>query len=547
MFNTAVEFSSVRSDQDLPIVIADKPISTRDRNIALAAIVALAIIDAIAIPFANVHVARVDAFIPVLQTVMCAIDLLTAALLFAQYSIHPVRGVLAVASGYVFSGLFALIQTLAFPGGYAPTGIIGDGLNSAAWFFVLWHTTFPLALIAYVLSRDRGDTASLSGRSTAITITGTIVCVLAAVTGLTWLTTHGTRYLPALYLNAVEQTPFGATINISLWATNIAAFVMLFVRRRTVLDLWLMVILFAWWPNFLVAIAHTVVRFTAGWYIARFSALVASSTLLIVLLAESTALYARLAHAFMLLQRERADRLAGVQAATAAMAHELRQPLTAIAMRGAAGVNWLKRTPPDLNSARECFNWMIDASLRADEIIAATRGLFRKTPIQFTAVQINDVVREVLSLIQDDLRVEAVVASAEYEENLPEIHAAATQIQQVILNLVKNAIEAMRSVAPGKRRLRLVTGFNGKSTVSVYIQDSGPGIASKVQDRMFDPFFTTKPSGTGLGLSICRTIVEDHGGKLRLSKTDARGTSFELILPLGGRLSVANPTPAEGG
>ena len=99
MFNTAVESSFVRSDRDLPIVIADKPISTRDRNIALAAIVALAIIDALAIPFANVHVARVDAFIPVLQTVMCAIDLLTAALLFAQYSIHPVRGVLAVASG----------------------------------------------------------------------------------------------------------------------------------------------------------------------------------------------------------------------------------------------------------------------------------------------------------------------------------------------------------------------------------------------------------------------------------------------------------------
>jgi signal transduction histidine kinase len=542
MVNTAVESSSVRSDQDLPIVIADMPISPRHRNIALAAIAALAIVDAIVIPFANVHLARVDAFIPVLQTVMSAIDLLTAALLFAQYSIHPVRAVLAVASGYVFSGLFAFIQTLAFPGGYAPAGIIGDGLNSAAWFFVLWHTTFPLALIVYVLSKDRGDTAGLSGGSTATTIAGTMVCVLAAAAGLTWLATHGTRYLPAIYLNAA---PFGAAVNISLWAANITAFVILFVRRRTVLDLWLMVILFAWWPNFLVAIAHTVVRFTAGWYIARFSALVASSTLLIVLLAESTALYARLAHAFVLLRRERADRLADVQAATAAMAHELRQPLTAIAMRGAEGKNWLKRTPPNLNSARECFDSIIDASLRSDKIIAAIRGLFRKAPIQFTAVQINDVVREVLALIEDDLQVESVVATAEFEENLPKIHAAATQLQQVILNLVKNAIEAMRSVAPGKRRLRLVTGFNGKSAVSVYIQDSGPGIASQVQDRIFDPFFTTKPSGTGLGLSICRTIVEDHGGKLNLSKTDADGTSFELILSLGGRHSEVKPASAD--
>jgi C4-dicarboxylate-specific signal transduction histidine kinase len=213
------------------------------------------------------------------------------------------------------------------------------------------------------------------------------------------------------------------------------------------------------------------------------------------------------------------------------MAHELRQPLTGIATRGAAGVNWLKRTPPELDKARECFQSVIESSHRADEIIAAIRGLFKKTPIQNTAVQINDVVREVLALVQDDLRVEAVIATAECEENLPEIHASHTQIQQVILNLVKNAVEAMRSVSPDKRRLRLMTGFDGRSGVSVYIQDSGAGIAPENKDRIFDAFFTTKPSGTGLGLSISRSIVEEH--KLRLSKTNSGGTSFELILPTG--------------
>jgi hypothetical protein len=112
--NVAVESSSVGSDQDLPITIAAKPITTRDRNIALATIVVLAILDAIVIPFAGVHLHRVDPFIPVLQTVMCAVDLLTATLLFAQYSIQPLRAIIPVASGYVFSGLFAFIQTLAF-------------------------------------------------------------------------------------------------------------------------------------------------------------------------------------------------------------------------------------------------------------------------------------------------------------------------------------------------------------------------------------------------------------------------------------------------
>jgi len=329
----AVGSSSVGSDQDFPILIATKPIGTRERNTAIGAMLVLAIMDAIVIPFANVQLPRVDPFIPVLQTVMCAVDLLTAALLFAQYSIQPLRAIIPVASGYVFSGLFAFIQTLAFPGAYSPTGVIGDGLNSAAWFFVLWHTTFPLALIVYVFTKDLGAAGPPSRGSRRVTIISILACVLAAVAGLTSLATHATQYLPALYLNAVAQTPFGANINLFLWAMNTTAFVLLFVRRRTILDLWLIVVLFAWWPNFLVAVAHSVVRFSAGWYIARFSALVASFTLLIVLLTESTALYARLANAFVLLRRERADRLANVQAATAAMAHELRQPLTGIATR----------------------------------------------------------------------------------------------------------------------------------------------------------------------------------------------------------------------
>ena len=196
-------------------------------------------------------------------------------------------------------------------------------------------------------------------------------------------------------------------------------------------------------------------------------------------------------------------------------------------------MNWLKRTPPELEKARECFQSVIDASLRANEVIAAIRELYRKRPTEHTMVQINDVVGEVLELVQDELRVDGVIATAEYQENIPEIHASQTQIQQVILNLVKNAIEAMHLVAPDKRQLRLVTGFDGKSSISVYVQDSGAGISPDRRDQIFEPFFTTKPGGTGLGLSICRTIMEDNGGELRLSKTDSRGTSFELVFHQG--------------
>src|SRR6516164_156550 len=497
-----------RAGQEVPITIATTPISTRERNIAFGVIVLIAVLSAIVAPFSHVQLARVDAFILAVQSVMCVIDLLTAVFLLAQYSIQPTRGVLAVASGYVFSGLFAFIQALTYPGAYSPTGLIGD-INSAPWIFVFWHTTFPLALIMYTLSKDEGKEADLSRRSLGVGIVGTIAFVLTATAALTWLAVDGVRYLPAMYLNTLQQTPFAEQINIFLWAINLTAFVLLFIRRRTVLDIWLTVVLFAWWPTFFVGIFFTVVRFSAGWYFGRLAALVASSTLLVVLFTESAALYGRLANALLLVRRERTDRLTNVQAATAAIAHELKQPLTGIAARGVAGMNWLKKTPPEFTKAYECFQAVIDACHRADEIIVGIRDLYKKTPPKQTLVQINDVVGEVLELVQDDLRVEAVIATAECQVDLPKIHAFHAQIQQVILNLVKNAFEAMRSVTPDKRRLRLITGFDGKTGVTVYIQDSGPGITPENEDRIFEPFFTTKPSGTGLGLSICRAIAED--------------------------------------
>jgi hypothetical protein len=283
VLKTAVESLPTGSGQDhLPVVIAAMPISARGRRIAFGLIIVLAVIDMMVAPFASVRLARADGFIPAVQTVMCFIDLLIATLLFTQYSIYPARAVLAVASGYVFSGLFAFIQTLAFPGVYSSTGLIGDGLNSAAWIFALWHTAFPLALIVYALSKDRHDVARLSRRSIAANLAVTITFVLVTTAALTWLAVDGAMFLPVLYLNTLQQTPSAINVNIFLWAVNLAAFVLLFVRRRTILDLWLIVVLFAWWPNFLVAIFETYVRFSAGWYVSRVVALVASSTLLVV-------------------------------------------------------------------------------------------------------------------------------------------------------------------------------------------------------------------------------------------------------------------------
>jgi signal transduction histidine kinase len=479
---------------------------------------------------------------------MCVVDLITAALLFAQYSIYPKRALLAVASGYVFSGLFAFIQTLAFPGAYAPTGLIGDGVNTAAWLFVLWHMTFDLAIIVYVLLKDADEAVSQPVKSRPSTVIRlTVAWILAVTAGLTLIVTKGAGYLPTLYVGVTGQTPIAAGMDVFLWLLSAVAFVLLFNRRRTILDLWLLVILFAWWPNFLLPIFTTAIRFTVGWYVARFFALFASSTLLCLLLAETILLYGRLANAIVLLQREAADRLLSVEAATAAMAHEVRQPLTAIAANSKAGLNWLKRTPPDLDEVRGCLDSIAASSHRTDEVIASIRGLYRKTINQRTMIDINNVVRQALSLVDHDLRINQILVETKCQENLPHINADDTQLQQVILNLIRNAIDAMASAPASKRDLQLTTGLDGKkSIVSIIVEDSGPGINAEERNRIFKPFFTTKSTGMGLGLSLCRTIVEDHGGHLRLTKTDSFGSIFEITLPFTQETSAPTPAASPG-
>lgn len=519
-------------------MIATMPATGRQQTIAVGVVILLAVAAIAIAPFASIQVARIDAFIPVLQTVLSVADLITATLLFAQFSIQPQRALLALASGYIFSGSFAFLQTLAFPGAYAPDGLIGDTLNTPGWLFVLWHATFPTAILVYALSKDANAVATLSGRSTMTTVGITIACVLAVTAGLTWIVTEKTEYLPSLYSASVTlQTRFANQINVALWIWGSTALAVLLARRRTILDLWLMVTLLAWMPNFLVAAIASSVRFTVGWYAARGFVLIGSCMLLSVLLIEMTFLYSRLASAVILQRRERANRLLSVEAVTAAIAHELRTPLGAIALNAGTALSQLRSNPPEIEEMDEILNDIETECLRAGAIISSIRELSKNTTDRRARTHVEDVARLVLRLLQHDLQAEEVSIVTEFQGNLPEVHLDGTQLQQVLLNLVKNAIDAMRSVAPETRRLRLTTSFDGHSTVLLSVQDSGPGIAGEDRERIFDPFFTTKSGGMGLGLAICLTVVENHGGKLRLIKSDLEGSIFELAMPVGERPS----------
>ena len=159
---------ALTGDHDLPVAVPLMPSTPRHRAIAVGVVVTLFALAAVVAPFAQIQIGRIDSFVPVLQTVLSAADLLTATLLFAQYSVQPRRELLAVASGYLFSASFAFLQTLSFPGGYGPSGIIGDGYDSPAWFFVLWHTTFSLSILTYALLKDSRKTSDISTTASVV-------------------------------------------------------------------------------------------------------------------------------------------------------------------------------------------------------------------------------------------------------------------------------------------------------------------------------------------------------------------------------------------
>jgi signal transduction histidine kinase len=474
--------------RDFPLVIATMPATDRQRAIAVGIVIVLIVAAAVMAPFASTQVGRIDASIPVLQTVVSVVDLITAILLFAQFSIQPQRALLALASGYIFSGSFAFLQTLAFPGGYAPAGLIGDTLNTPAWMYVLWHTTFPAAILVYALSKDATGAARPQGRTTATAIVITVTFVLAVIAGLTWSVTTKAEYLPRFYATDIRlQTQFGNQINLALWLWGCTVLAVLFTRRRTILDLWLIVTLLAYMPSFLVAIIGSSVRFTVGWYTARCFILIASCMVLSVLLIETTLLYSRLASAIILQRRERANRLLSVDAATAAIAHEINQPLGAMSLNCDAALECLKATPLDLEELRSCLMDVKNENSRANEIVRAVRALFK------------------------------------------------TAVRQRRDGCDQSSCKAIDAIAIGPttiKAIRLITTYNQNSTVSLLIQDSGPGLIPKNETQLFDPFFTTKPSGMGLGLSISRRIIEDHGGNLRLTETSSKGSTFEITLPV---------------
>ena len=214
----------------------------------------------------------------------------------------------------------------------------------------------------------------------------------------------------------------------------------------------------------------------------------------------------------------------------ASIAHEVNQPIAATVTNAQAALRWISAGPPNLDEVRQALSRIVRDGSRAGAVVGRIRNHIKKAPPNEERLDINSAIREVIELTRGEAVKNRVLVQTELFDGLPPVPGDRVELQQVILNLIVNAIEAMSGVSEGPRELQISAGKTESGDVVVTVRDSGPGLPSAAPERLFKAFYTTKPNGLGMGLSICRSIVEAHGGRLWASANSPRGAVFQFIL-----------------
>ena len=515
------------------VFLSTLPASRAERRRAWIVALAAIVLFLLAAPFARVKLAEVWAFIPSYQSALLVNDLVTMVLLFAQVIILRSPALLILAAGYEFSALMAVPHALSFPRLFAPDGLIGAGPQTTAWLYMIWHAGFPLAVIGYAWQRD---SARVGRAIRAIGVTTGVVIV--AVIAATLLTTTGHKLLPTL-MQGDGYAPALPIVTGSVWSLSLIALLVLWRRpRHSVLDVWLMVVMCAWLLDIALSAMLNGGRFDLGFYAGRVFGILASTIVLLVLLIQTGAVYARLASSFEAESRDRARQLRELEAElihvsrltelgqmVSALSHEVNQPLSAIGTYIGGALRLIRAG--DTDKATDALQRASAQVGRASQVIARIRQFVKKEEGRTAEEDLRATIEEAASLAllgnEDAVRIELHCAPG------ARVLIDRVQIAQVLLNLLRNAVEATQGQP--HRAIRLAAAAADEGMLEVSVADNGPGLSAEIREKLFLPFNTTKAAGMGLGLSICRSIVEGHRGRIWASDATGGGAVFHFSLP----------------
>jgi signal transduction histidine kinase len=520
--------AAVASEEDF-FVLSNFPPSRAQKRLALAVVLALLVTFLLAAgPFSHIQTSRIAAFVPAYATALVLSEGITAYLLFSQFAIFRTRALLVISSGYLFTALMAIAWLLMFPGVFVPEGLIG-GIEGRAYIYLFWHTGFPLFVIVYTLIKDADPNTRYWSGTARAAIVLSVVATVAGVCALTFLLAVQNSVLPRVELNPLRFSPLWLYFAAPMMSLIVLALLMLWFRRRSILDLWLMVVMCAYVTEIWLSYFPLAVAFGFGWYVSRIFGLFSSSLVLWILLYEITTLYARLLLAVRAQRREREVRLMTGDTIAASIAHEVRQPLSAMITNANAGLHFLNRRMPDLDEAKEAFKEIVAGGHRAAAVISSIRGLFKTEGRNRASFDVNKLIEDTLALVWKDLQKHRISVERQLDPRVPQATGDRIQLQQVLLNLMTNGIDAMAG-ASGSRILSVRSKVDGEGDVCISVADTGAGIAAQDIARIFDPLFTTKANGMGMGLSVCRTIIEAHNGRLWVASNTPRGAVFHASI-----------------
>src|SRR5215204_2419083 len=477
--------------EERSFVLSNMPPTPGQKRLALGIVLGLVTaLYLVLVPFGGIRLGAVHSFVAVYTTATFVIDSITAILLFAQFSILRSRAILVIASGYLFTAFLVVPYVLAFPGVLATNGVIG-GLQTTAHLYLLWHCGFPLFVVGYALSKDEDASHRMEQGQVGAAIIKSVALTAAGAVAATVLSLRDDAPLPRIMLDQSRFVPeWPYVVGAPIAALCTLALVVLWRRRRSILDLFLMVVLCAYLIEIPPHYFPFPARFSTGWYAVRVTSLLSSSIVLIVLLYEITALYGELLRAVLRQRREREARLMTGDAVAASIAHEVRQPLTAMVTSADAGFRFLDRSTPNLDRAKEAFKRIATDGHRAGVVVDGIRANFKTDDRTRTSLDVNELIEEAIALGHRDLQQHSVLVRAEPNRLLRDIRGNRVQLQQVLLNLIVNATDSM-AASDGPRILTVRSEADEAGRVVVSVADTGLGITTDRSDRIFNPLFTT--------------------------------------------------------